>query len=240
MNKSGLWKGVVHNRIGHFKFINVEILNDRVPRRGEPERGKWGQRYRQKPGSVQELLQRMNLQVEREKERERASESNISPRLEQTDSHLHGVECKVENLLLYISLFGVPIALAFPVIPSLASSRTIVSSFPAYTLYNLQVSQTVTRSFLFDSAFLFVSFFDSISLSLSLPCSFLSSPAIRTSWYFPYLLLVIYFLSDLPPTFAIYGISRNCIVYLFTLKIKLLKLFLYNYFYIKIYRRLWN
>nr|XP_012222217.1 PREDICTED: SAM and SH3 domain-containing protein 1 isoform X3 [Linepithema humile] len=62
MNKSGLWKGVVHNRIGHFKFINVEILNDRVPRRGEPERGKWGQRYRQKPGSVQELLQRMNLQ----------------------------------------------------------------------------------------------------------------------------------------------------------------------------------
>lgn len=69
MNKSGLWKGVVHNRIGHFKFINVEILNDRVPRRGEPERGKWGQRYRQKPGSVQELLQRMNLQVEREKER---------------------------------------------------------------------------------------------------------------------------------------------------------------------------
>ncbi|XP_076238409.1 uncharacterized protein LOC143181736 [Calliopsis andreniformis] len=63
MNKSGLWKGVLHNRIGHFKFINVEILNDRVPRRGEPDgRGKWGQRYRQKPGSVQELLQRMNLQ----------------------------------------------------------------------------------------------------------------------------------------------------------------------------------
>lgn len=64
MNTSGLWKGVKgDNRIGHFKFINVEILNERVPRRGEPERGKWGQRYRQKPGSVQELLQRMNLQV---------------------------------------------------------------------------------------------------------------------------------------------------------------------------------
>ncbi|KAK0098408.1 hypothetical protein PV326_008683 [Microctonus aethiopoides] len=62
MNTSGLWKGVVHNRVGHFKFINVEILNERVPRRGEPERSKWGQRYRQKPGSVQELLQRMNLQ----------------------------------------------------------------------------------------------------------------------------------------------------------------------------------
>ncbi|XP_015606600.1 SAM and SH3 domain-containing protein 1 isoform X4 [Cephus cinctus] len=64
MNTSGLWKGVVNNRIGHFKFINVEILNERVPRdrRGESERGKWGQRYRQKPGSVEELLQRMNLQ----------------------------------------------------------------------------------------------------------------------------------------------------------------------------------
>ncbi|XP_034952433.1 uncharacterized protein [Chelonus insularis] len=62
MNTSGLWKGVLHNRIGHFKFINVEILNERVPRRGEPERPKWSQRYRQKPGSVQELLQRMNLQ----------------------------------------------------------------------------------------------------------------------------------------------------------------------------------
>ncbi|KAF7995336.1 hypothetical protein HCN44_006443 [Aphidius gifuensis] len=62
MNTSGLWKGVLHNRIGHFKFINVEILNERVQRRGEPERAKWGQRYRQKPGSVQELLQRMNLQ----------------------------------------------------------------------------------------------------------------------------------------------------------------------------------
>ncbi|XP_048509198.1 uncharacterized protein LOC105686971 isoform X2 [Athalia rosae] len=62
MNTSGLWRGVVHNRLGHFKFINVEILNERVQRRGEPERGKWGHRYRQKPGSVEELLQRMNLQ----------------------------------------------------------------------------------------------------------------------------------------------------------------------------------
>ncbi|XP_046420684.1 uncharacterized protein LOC124302376 isoform X1 [Neodiprion virginianus] len=62
MNTSGLWRGVAHNRLGHFKFINVEILNERVQRRGEPERGKWGHRYRQKPGSVEELLQRMNLQ----------------------------------------------------------------------------------------------------------------------------------------------------------------------------------
>lgn len=59
MNASGLWKGVAHNRLGHFKFINVEVLNERFPRR----QGKWGQKYRQKPGSVPELLQRMNLPV---------------------------------------------------------------------------------------------------------------------------------------------------------------------------------
>lgn len=158
MNKSGLWKGVVHNRIGHFKFINVEILNDRVPRRGEPERGKWGQRYRQKPGSVQELLQRMNLQVERERE----GESNISPRLEQTDSHLHGVECKVENLLLYVSLFGVPIALSlpFPFIPS----RTLPQQLSSLYLIQLADSTDHDESFLFD----FSSSYSSFSLSFSL------------------------------------------------------------------------
>lgn len=81
------------------------------------------------------------------RERERAR--NISPQLEQTDSHLHGVECKVENLLLYISLFGVPIALPFPV-PRRPFSHILPHhriSFPAYTLYNLQVPQTVTSPF---------------------------------------------------------------------------------------------
>ncbi|EGI61022.1 SAM and SH3 domain-containing protein 1 [Acromyrmex echinatior] len=200
MNKSGLWKGVVHNRIGHFKFINVEILNDRVPRRGEPERGKWGQRYRQKPGSVQELLQRMNLQGEREREREReregGRESNISPRLEQTDSHLHGVECKVENLLLYISLFGVPIALPFPV-PRHLFSRILPHhriSFPAYTLYNLQVPQTMTSPFCSIPSFLSISFSLSNSRFLSTPCSFLSSPAVRLGISFTSFWSFIFFL----------------------------------------------
>lgn len=64
MNKSGLWKGITHNRIGFFKFINVEILNERVPRcSGELEKTKWNRKSRHKPRSVQELLQRMNLQV---------------------------------------------------------------------------------------------------------------------------------------------------------------------------------
>ena len=67
MNSSGLWLGALNNRIGHFKFINVEVLNERVPRRttdlipNTPKTNHY--KYRQKPGSVQELLQRLNLQV---------------------------------------------------------------------------------------------------------------------------------------------------------------------------------
>lgn len=170
MNKSGLWKGVVHNRIGHFKFINVEILNDRVPRRGEPERGKWGQRYRQKPGSVQELLQRMNLQVE----------SNISPRLEQTDSHLHAVECKVERTCFYTFLYSASLSRRLPPSPFIPPLPTIVRiGFPTYTLYNSQVPQTMTSPFCSIPPFLFVSFslFPlPVYRSLPPPCSFLSSP----------------------------------------------------------------
>ena len=66
MNSSGLWIGALHDRIGHFKFINVEVLNERVPRRitDLPATAKISHhKYRQKPGSVQELLQRLNLQV---------------------------------------------------------------------------------------------------------------------------------------------------------------------------------
>lgn len=28
MNASGIWKGRCHGRLGHFKFINVEVLPD--------------------------------------------------------------------------------------------------------------------------------------------------------------------------------------------------------------------
>lgn len=144
MNKSGLWKGVLHNRIGHFKFINVEILNDRVPRRGEPEgRGKWGQRYRQKPGSVQELLQRMNLQVE----------SNILPRLEQTDSHLHRFECKAGNLA-FIRFF-ISWTSLFSSISNLRPPAPLVSC--VHLLYRVQYTAPLKcRVFLF---FVHTSFF---------------------------------------------------------------------------------
>ncbi|XP_053598822.1 uncharacterized protein LOC103576410 isoform X2 [Microplitis demolitor] len=63
MNTSGQWKGITHNRIGFFKFINVEILNERVSRfNGDTEKARTSRRPRHKPRSVQELLQRMNLQ----------------------------------------------------------------------------------------------------------------------------------------------------------------------------------
>lgn len=203
MNKSGLWKGVVHNRIGHFKFINVEILNDRVPRRGEPERGKWGQRYRQKPGSVQELLQRMNLQVE----------SNISPRLEQTDSHLHAVECKVERTCFYTFLYSASLSRRLPPSPPFVPplSTIVRIGFPTYTLYNSQVPRTMTIPF----------------CSTPLPIRLFLPPlppfialCLHLAHFYPHLHLYILFLPlpslsivhspfDSPPTLGLYGALRG-------------------------------
>lgn len=160
MNKSGLWKGVLHNRIGHFKFINVEILNDRVPRRGEPEgRGKWGQRYRQKPGSVQELLQRMNLQVE----------SNILPRLEQTDSHLHRFECKAGKPAFIRFFIRLDLSLFIHIPPPRLAS--LACTF--YIAYNTQFHENLACSFFCRHFFFFSFFFISIFLlSLSHPIDF--------------------------------------------------------------------
>ncbi|XP_068085600.1 uncharacterized protein [Anabrus simplex] len=60
MNPSGLWRGVCHKRIGNFKFINVEILTDKR-RRGVSKYSHCGV-SRGKPQSVEELLQRINLE----------------------------------------------------------------------------------------------------------------------------------------------------------------------------------
>jgi hypothetical protein len=71
-NASGLWRGVLHNRVGNFKFINVELLSDKMCQRvtGVHQRsgGKYSGRHcvssaRGRPHSVEELLQRMNLEV---------------------------------------------------------------------------------------------------------------------------------------------------------------------------------
>ena len=175
MNKSGLWKGVLHNRIGHFKFINVEILNDRVPRRGEPEgRGKWGQRYRQKPGSVQELLQRMNLQVE----------SNILPRLEQTDSHLHRFECKAGKPAFIRFFIRLDLSLFIHIPPPRLAS--LACTF--YIAYNTQFHENLACSF-FRRHFFFLFFFF-FFFYIHLP------PFLISSYRFPasrfYLVLILF------------------------------------------------
>ena len=71
-NASGLWRGVLHNRVGNFKFINVELLSDKMCQRVAGGHQHSGRKYsgrrcgssaRGRPHSVEELLQRMNLEV---------------------------------------------------------------------------------------------------------------------------------------------------------------------------------
>jgi hypothetical protein len=71
-NASGLWRGILHNRVGNFKFINVELLSEKMCQRvtGGHQRsgGKYsgrrcGSSSRGRPDSVEELLQRMNMEV---------------------------------------------------------------------------------------------------------------------------------------------------------------------------------
>lgn len=58
MNASGVWKGFVNGRIGHFKFINVEVLPD--------QKGKSINKHDRSsrstcPATVDELLIRIGL-----------------------------------------------------------------------------------------------------------------------------------------------------------------------------------
>uniref|UniRef100_A0A7R9CDD9 Shal K[+] channel interacting protein n=1 Tax=Timema cristinae TaxID=61476 RepID=A0A7R9CDD9_TIMCR len=61
MNASGLWRGCTHGRVGMFKFINVEVLTGR---RGEGGRQRMREKFsaRGRPQSVEDLLQRINLE----------------------------------------------------------------------------------------------------------------------------------------------------------------------------------
>lgn len=60
MNASGLWKGICHSRVGTFKFINVELLSERTVRARQDQ--KWHRNMKGKPSSVEELLQKINMQ----------------------------------------------------------------------------------------------------------------------------------------------------------------------------------
>ncbi|XP_069681271.1 uncharacterized protein [Periplaneta americana] len=71
MNASGLWRGILHSRVGNFKFINVELLSDKMCQRvaaslqrsaGKYSGRRCGSTARGRPQSVEELLQRMNLE----------------------------------------------------------------------------------------------------------------------------------------------------------------------------------
>ena len=66
MNPSGLWQGKSQGRIGHFKFINVELLPDRntlrQQRRSASEKVP---NYTNSgpPKTVEEMLKRIGLEV---------------------------------------------------------------------------------------------------------------------------------------------------------------------------------
>lgn len=57
MNASGIWRGRCHGRIGHFKFINVEVL----PENRRINNVKSMNRMSNGPASVEELLLRIGL-----------------------------------------------------------------------------------------------------------------------------------------------------------------------------------
>ena len=69
MNPSGLWRGRCQGRIGHFKFINVELLPDRHVLRSSEQRQKsvTSQRMQNSqdgpPKTVEDLLKRIGLEV---------------------------------------------------------------------------------------------------------------------------------------------------------------------------------
>lgn len=60
MNASGLWKGICHGKRGTFKFINVELLSERSVNPRKELR--WHRNIKAKPKSVEDLLQKINLQ----------------------------------------------------------------------------------------------------------------------------------------------------------------------------------
>jgi hypothetical protein len=59
MNASGVWRGCLNGRIGHFKFINVEVLPDQKIKPNN-KLGKNNMRHAC-PETVDELLLRIGL-----------------------------------------------------------------------------------------------------------------------------------------------------------------------------------
>lgn len=63
MNASGIWRGVINNKVGNFKFANVEVLSDRETMRSRSS--KWCKSrerlWETRPRTVEELLRRIDL-----------------------------------------------------------------------------------------------------------------------------------------------------------------------------------
>jgi len=59
MNASGLWRGKCGDRVGNFKFVNVEILPTRRRRRS---RSRSLRRVKRKPGTITEVMRVLNMQ----------------------------------------------------------------------------------------------------------------------------------------------------------------------------------
>ncbi|XP_018572994.1 SAM domain-containing protein SAMSN-1-like [Anoplophora glabripennis] len=60
MNASGQWRGICRGRKGTFNFINVELLSERLVKMKREI--KWRRNIKRKPASVEDLLQKINLQ----------------------------------------------------------------------------------------------------------------------------------------------------------------------------------
>lgn len=68
MNPSGLWRGRCQGRVGHFKFINVELMPDRRTLREQRKSAAVSceeklQDAETPPQSVEDLLKRLGLEV---------------------------------------------------------------------------------------------------------------------------------------------------------------------------------
>ena len=61
MNTSGLWTGRCGNKVGHFKFVNVEILPSRRRRRSR-SRSRSLRRINRKPRNVAEVMKVLNME----------------------------------------------------------------------------------------------------------------------------------------------------------------------------------
>ncbi|GBP97139.1 SAM and SH3 domain-containing protein 3 [Eumeta japonica] len=64
MNASGIWRGVLNNKVGNFKFANVEVLSERDNNRPRNS-AKWCKSrerlWETRPRTVEELLRRIDL-----------------------------------------------------------------------------------------------------------------------------------------------------------------------------------